>query len=330
MGGMQIGLHALGIGPGADPGVIGAVGRTAERCGFATLWAGEHVVMVDRPDSVYPYADDGRIAVPSDADWLDPLALFAFLAATTSRIRLATGVLLLPEHNPLIVAKHAASVDVLSGGRLTLGVGIGWSAEEYAALGVPFRGREARNREYVEAMRLLWKDDRSSYTGEYVQFEQVRCYPKPVQRPIPIVLGGNGARALDRVRARRRRLVRLQSDARRTARAPRDAWGSVPTARPRTRCYELPPSSATPHRRTSRTSPPSDSPSSSSSSPHPRRPTTPRPGWRTWPAGGASKPEPRPDGAAQTTRSATSMLPRVALLYGHTSCAALTTFSAWS
>ena len=199
MGGMQIGLHALGIGPGADPGVIGAVGRTAERCGFATLWAGEHVVMVDRPDSVYPYADDGRIAVPSDADWLDPLALFAFLAATTSRIRLATGVLLLPEHNPLIVAKHAASVDVLSGGRLTLGVGIGWSAEEYAALGVPFRGREARNREYVEAMRLLWKDDRSSYTGEYVQFEQVRCYPKPVQRPIPIVLGGNGARALDRV-----------------------------------------------------------------------------------------------------------------------------------
>ena len=196
---MQIGLHALGIGPGADPEVIGAVGRTAEQCGFATLWAGEHVVMVDRPDSVYPYADDGRIAVPSDADWLDPLALFAFLAATTSRIRLATGVLLLPEHNPLIVAKRAASVDVLSGGRLTLGVGIGWSAEEYAALGVPFRGRGARNREYVEAMRLLWTDDRSSFTGEYVNFEQIRCYPKPVQHAIPIVLGGNGARALDRV-----------------------------------------------------------------------------------------------------------------------------------
>ena len=229
---MQIGLHALGIGPGADPEVIGAVGRTAEQCGFATLWAGEHIVMVDRPDSVYPYADDGRIEVPSDADWLDPLALFAFLAATTSRIRLATGVLLLPEHNPLIVAKHAASVDVLSGGRLTLGVGIGWSAEEYAALGVPFRGRGARNREYVEAMRLLWTDDRSSYTGEYVNFEQVRCYPKPVQHAIPIVLGGNGARALDRV-ALRRRLVRLQSDARRTAGAPRDAGGSVPTARPR-------------------------------------------------------------------------------------------------
>jgi probable F420-dependent oxidoreductase len=196
---MQIGLHALGIGPGADPGVIAAVGRTAEQCGFATLWAGEHVVMVDRPDSVYPYADDGRIAVPSHEDWLDPLALFAFLAATTSRIRLATGVLLLPEHNPLIVAKLAASVDVLSGGRLTLGVGIGWSAEEYAALGVPFRGRGARNREYVDAMRTLWMNDPSSYVGEFVRFEQVRCYPKPTQRTIPIVLGGNGARALDRV-----------------------------------------------------------------------------------------------------------------------------------
>ena len=196
---MQIGLHALGIGPGAQPGVIGAVGRTAERCGFATLWAGEHVVMVDRPDSPYPYADDGRIAVPSDADWLDPLALFAFLAALTSRIRLATGVLLLPEHNPLIMAKHAASVDVLSGGRLTLGVGIGWSAEEYAALGVPFRGRGQRNREYVEAMRMLWRDDPSSYEGEYVRFEQVRCYPKPTRRSIPFVLGGNSARALERV-----------------------------------------------------------------------------------------------------------------------------------
>jgi len=97
------------------------------------------------------------------------------------------------------VAKHTASVDVLSGGRLTLGVGIGWSAEEYAALGVPFRGRARRNREYVEAMRMLWRDDRSSYDGEDVRFEQVRCYPKPTLGAIPIVLGGNGARALERV-----------------------------------------------------------------------------------------------------------------------------------
>ncbi len=196
---MQFGLHALGIGSGADPAVIEAVGNAADRCGFATLWAGEHVVMVDRPDSVYPYSDDGRIAVPSDADWLDPLAVLAFVAARTTRIRLATGVLLLPEHNPLIVAKQAASLDVLSQGRFVLGIGVGWSAEEFAALGVPFAGRGARTGEYVEAMRTLWRDDPSSFNGEYVRFQRVRCFPKPVRRSLPVVLGGNGKRALERV-----------------------------------------------------------------------------------------------------------------------------------
>ena len=172
---MRIGLHALGIGAGADPLVISAVARAAEHCGFATLWAGEHVVMVDRPDSTYPYADDGRIAVPSAADWLDPLDLLAFLSATTSTIRLATGVLLLPEHNPVVVAKRAATVDVLSGGRLTLGVGIGWSAEEFAALGVPFHGRGTRAEEYIDVLRALWRDDVASHTGSHVQFDRVRC-----------------------------------------------------------------------------------------------------------------------------------------------------------
>src|ERR1700694_5055316 len=124
----RVGLHALGIGPGADPDVIDAVARTAETVGFSTLWSGEHVVMVDQPGSPYPYAPDGRIAVPADADWLDPLATLAFVAAATSRIRVATGVLLLPEHNPVVVAKQAASLDVLSRGRLLLGIGVGWSA----------------------------------------------------------------------------------------------------------------------------------------------------------------------------------------------------------
>jgi probable F420-dependent oxidoreductase len=196
---VQFGLHALGIGPGADPAVIATVGQAAERNGFATLWAGEHVVMVDRPTSQYPYSDDGLIAVPADADWLDPLAVLAFLAAGTTKIRLATGILLLPEHNPVIAAKHAASVDVLCGGRLTLGVGIGWSAEEFAALGVPFKGRAARTRQYVDAMRALWTDDPASYAGTDVHFEAVRCFPKPVQGTIPIVLGGNSDRALERV-----------------------------------------------------------------------------------------------------------------------------------
>jgi probable F420-dependent oxidoreductase len=196
---MRVGLHALGIGPGADPAVITAVARGAEEAGFATLWAGEHVVMVDRPGSRYPYAEDGRIAVPSDADWLDPLVLFGFLAAVTVRIRLATGVLLLPEHNPVTVAKTVASIDVLSGGRFALGVGIGWSAEEFEALGVPFAGRGRRTEEYLEAMRTLWRDDVASYAGAHVRFDRVRCYPKPVRRGVPVICGGNGDRALRRV-----------------------------------------------------------------------------------------------------------------------------------
>ena len=199
---MRVGLHALGIGPGADPDVIDAVARTAETVGFSTLWSGEHVVMVDQPGSPYPYAPDGRIAVPADADWLDPLATLAFVAAATSRIRVATGVLLLPEHNPVVVAKQAASLDVLSRGRLLLGIGVGWSAEEFAALGVPFAGRARRTREYVEAMRTLWREDVSSYEGEFVRFQAVRSYPKPIRdRQVPVVVGGNSNTALDRVAA---------------------------------------------------------------------------------------------------------------------------------
>jgi probable F420-dependent oxidoreductase len=197
---VRIGLHALGIGPGAHPEVIRAVARSADSAGFATLWSGEHVVMVDRPDSPYPYASDGRIAVPSDADWLDPFVTLSFAAAVTSRIRLGTGVLLLPEHNPLLVAKQAASLDVLSCGRFALGVGIGWSSEEFVALGIPFEGRARRTREYVEVMRTLWRSDPSSHDGEFVRFDQVRSYPKPHLRPaIPVVLGGTSEAALARV-----------------------------------------------------------------------------------------------------------------------------------
>ena len=197
---MRLGLHALGIGAGANRAVIDAVAATAERCGFATLWSGEHVVMVDRSASRYPYSDDGQIAVPSTADWIDPLIGLSFAAAATSTIRIATGVLLLPEHNPVLVAKQAATLDTLSGGRLTLGVGIGWSREEFDALGVVFERRSARTAEYVAAMRTLWRDDVASFDGEFVHFDSVRVNPKPVtSRRIPIVLGGNSDAALRRV-----------------------------------------------------------------------------------------------------------------------------------
>ncbi|WP_280510626.1 LLM class F420-dependent oxidoreductase [Nocardia farcinica] len=196
---MRTALHALGIGTGSRPAVVAAVARRAEARGFATLWSGEHVVLVDEPASRYPYSPDGRIAVPATADWLDPLLTLGFAAACTTTIRLATGVLLLPEHNPVVVAKQAASLDRLSGGRFTLGVGIGWSREEFAALGVPFARRADRRAAYVAAMRTLWRDEIASYTSEFVSCDAIRVNPKPDQPTIPVMLGGNSDPALRRV-----------------------------------------------------------------------------------------------------------------------------------
>jgi probable F420-dependent oxidoreductase len=197
---VRVGLHALGIGPGADRAVIDAVAKAADDHGFATQWAGEHVVMVDDSASEYPYSDDGKIAVPAVADWLDPLICLSFAAAATTRIDIATGVLLLPEHNPVHVAKQAASLDRLSNGRFTLGIGIGWSREEFDALGVPFAHRAKRTAEYVAAIRTLWRDDIASFSGSFVDFDAIRVNPKPVRdRHIPIVLGGNSDAALRRV-----------------------------------------------------------------------------------------------------------------------------------
>jgi probable F420-dependent oxidoreductase len=198
---MRLGLHALGIGSGSRREVIDAVAAAAEEHRFATLWAGEHVVMVDTSASRYPYTDDGKIAVPAVADWIDPMIGLSFAAAATSTIRLATGVLLLPEHNPIIMAKQVASLDQLSGGRFTLGVGIGWSREEFDALGVPFSGRAGRTADYVAAMRALWRSEVTSFHSGTVSFHNIRVNPKPSQDHVPIVLGGNSDAALGRVAA---------------------------------------------------------------------------------------------------------------------------------
>jgi probable F420-dependent oxidoreductase len=199
---MRVGLHALGIGNGSRPEVMTAVATAAEAAGFATLWCGEHVVMVDSPASRYPYSDDGKIAVRPDADWLDPLLALSFLAGVTTRIRLATGILLLPEHNPVLVAKQAATLDLISAGRFDLGVGLGWSADEFTALGVPFAGRAERTAEYVVAMRRLWSDDVATFHGKFVSFDAIRVNPKPVRaRRIPVIFGGTSDAALRRVAA---------------------------------------------------------------------------------------------------------------------------------
>jgi probable F420-dependent oxidoreductase len=169
------------------------------RPGSAPYGVGEHVLMVDRSASRYPYAPDGQIAVPADADWLDPMVALSFAAAATSTIRLATGVLLVPEHNPVTLAKQAASLDRLSHGRLALGIGVGWSEEEFAALGIPFERRGARTDAYVAAMRTIWRSDPASFSGEFANFADIRVNPKPVREGrIPIIVGGNSDAALRR------------------------------------------------------------------------------------------------------------------------------------
>lgn len=197
---MKIGITAIGIGKAARPATIRTVVESAERLGFATLWAPEHVVLFDSHESKYPYRDDGRFLAGSTIDLLDPFIGLTYAAAFSHRIRLATGICLVAEHNPLALAKVVASLDSLSSGRLALGVGIGWSAEEFAALGIPFERRAQRTCEYIEVMRKLWDEPKSSFNGEFVRFDGVRSFPKPPQgAKLPVIFGGESMPALRRV-----------------------------------------------------------------------------------------------------------------------------------
>jgi len=197
---MKTGLFALGIGTAVQPAIVRTTAECAERAGFSTLWVGEHVVLFDRHESKYPYSAGGNFPLPADADWLDPFITLTFAAAVTSRIRLATGICLVPEHNPLVLAKQVASLDRLCGGRFALGAGVGWSAEEFAALGIPFARRAQRTREYVEVMRRLWREQVTSFHGEFVNFDHARAFPKPSRGGnLPVLFGGESEPALKRV-----------------------------------------------------------------------------------------------------------------------------------
>jgi probable F420-dependent oxidoreductase len=189
----------MGIGAAANPDVVRNVAVTGERVGFATLWVGEHVVLFDRHDSKYPYSEGGKFPLAANADWLDPFTALTFAAAITSSVRLATGVCLVPEHNPLVLAKVIASLDKLAKGRFAFGVGIGWLAEEFAAIGVPFERRAQRTREYIEVMRKLWSDGTANHHGEFVNFDNAGSYPKPPQgAKLPVIFGGESNPALRR------------------------------------------------------------------------------------------------------------------------------------
>jgi len=197
---MQIGLFAPAVYPAGTPEYLRTLGTAAEERGFHSLWMAEHVVLFDDYASRYPYAADGRIPASGESGFLDPFDALAFLAAHTARIRLGTGICLVPQRNPVYTAKEVATVDWLSGGRFDFGVGIGWLAEEFRALDVPFERRGDRCREYLEVMRRLWCDPVSAFAGAFYDLPAPRQYPKPVQQPHPpIYFGGETDAALRRV-----------------------------------------------------------------------------------------------------------------------------------
>jgi len=189
---MHFGLMFANAGPAAEAEYAVAAARAAEDSGFESVWTVEHVVVPAGYESEYPYSPDGRMPGGEDVPIPDPLVWLAYVAAETSRVNLATGILILPQRNPVVLAKETATLDRLSGGRLRLGIGVGWLREEFDAIGVPFEGRGARTDEYVAALRALWTEAEPTFDGEHVQFTRAKSYPKPARAEgIPVIVGGH-------------------------------------------------------------------------------------------------------------------------------------------
>ena len=196
---MKFGLRYCNTGRYVDPTRAVELMQAAEEAGFESAWTVEHTVVPAGYRSLYPYSNDGKMAGGIDDFPLpDPLIWMAYVAAATTKIKLATGILILPQHNPVVVAKQVATLDQLSRGRVLLGIGVGWMKEEFAALGVPFEDRGARTDEYVHALRALWGQAKPSFHGEYVRFDNAYCRPQPVNGTVPIIVGGHSRAAARR------------------------------------------------------------------------------------------------------------------------------------
>ena len=187
---MKFGLAFSNIEPFAGAVPATRLAQAAEEAGFESVWTVDHVVIPAEYRSRYPYNPSGRLG-PDDTNFPDPLIWLTYIAAATSTLRLGTAILILPERNPVVVAKELATLDYLSDGRVILGVGVGWLREEYEALGVPWEGRGRRGEESIGAMRALWSEDRASYTGSTTQFTDCYLRPQPVNGTIPIHIGGH-------------------------------------------------------------------------------------------------------------------------------------------
>ena len=188
---MKFGVMFANVGPMAfAEGAIG-IAQAAEAAGIESLWTVEHTVVPAGYQSAYPYSDSGRMPGPEDSPIPDPLIWLSYVAGATSTIRLATGILILPQRNPVVLAKEIATLDQLSGGRVELGVGVGWLEEEFDAIGVPFSERGKRTDDHIEALRALWSQSPATHHGDFSSFTDVYSRPGPVQERIPIVIGGH-------------------------------------------------------------------------------------------------------------------------------------------
>lgn len=187
---MKLGLFHINMGVRCRPDVLASMAAEAEAAGFDSLWAGEHIVLPDPQVPPSPMA-------PQDPA-LDPLLGLCWAAANTTTIKLATGIVILPQRNPVVLAKQLASLDVLSAGRLMLGIGVGYLEPEFAAIGANFAERGAVTDEFLAAMQRLWYDERPAFRGRFVDFAGVDAHPRPVQRPVPVIIGGHSPPAFRR------------------------------------------------------------------------------------------------------------------------------------
>jgi probable F420-dependent oxidoreductase len=196
---MNFGVFLPISGRAAGPETLMQAAKQAERLGFASVWAADRVIIPWKISTTYPYAEKNKFIVPADRPFLEPLTCLAFLAGCSETIRLGMSVLVLPYRHPLYWAKVATTIDHLSKGRLSVGIGVGWMKEEFEALGVPFAERGKLADEQMEIVERLWKDERPRFDGRYYRFNEITFYPKPLQKPtIPISVGGEGLPAQGR------------------------------------------------------------------------------------------------------------------------------------
>jgi probable F420-dependent oxidoreductase len=195
---MKIGLIPINVGVDRVEGIV-ALAQKAEEVGLESVWTFEHAIVPVDYQSKYPYSADGKMGVTPETPFIDPLIALAAVAQHTKRVRLGTGVNILSQSNPLMLAKQAASLDVVSGGRFMLGVGIGWLQEEFRAMGVPFERRGARFDDAIEAMRKIWSGDVVEHKSDFLDWTGFKSYPLPAQKPFPVVIGGSKGKAFERV-----------------------------------------------------------------------------------------------------------------------------------